>query len=1191
MIALEPRHTAWLLGLVVIASLLFPPEVYPEVGALCGLVLAAALILSQASIRWGPLLVIALGVAVNLACSLAPARSVGFLLRLALPMAAFCVARTLESGERTKLYLAAMIGGAALSCWAIVQKFWLLPYYANRARLEGAASEVLTRLENGRVFAGHAVPAALAGALVLTAAAAWVLTNDARYRRWAQVALCLIAVAFVMTGSLGALLSVLPAGALLVWPEWRRARRVVQLGSLATLVGVALLLLAMRPVSAVDFSRPDNPLKLRIGNWRAAVMIGMQQPFVGTGLGSYGALMPQVRQVGDQETLYAHNSWLQLAVECGLPAVVVMALGALWLLRRWRYVAQAEQRWALAAVTAFVIHNLFDFSLFLPGVAITAAVFAGMIVTRDLGRTSATRVLPTCAVALALVAMMWGCEAWARLALSSGHPGVAARAAPWSVQVGQRAFDQLIEDRQFAPAEALARVWIERDPASPAAWKMAGLARLEARDPGGAWHDWEVSVSRHRADRELLDRMHQLEDQFRAAGMLSGDLMYGEPSAPRRFGWETWDTLLLLIALAAAVLGFVRRPQPRQAPPEALLLTVVLILVPWGEGGALPGAQLGRAILILAALAICLFPWHAPRHSAAPREWPLTPVWLLLPAACAVLLSTALSVDGAAARDGLGALLQAGILLVLSWDLARRFAAWPRVVVTLFAFAMALVTVVWLMQQLGLALNFDLSRAVGPLRLPAGMRPAADLLHPGHAGTMMVAGGLAAIGFALFSAGQWWRIALGLGLVTCGLAGGARGSLVALLCGGVLLAWLSADPRLRRWILLGLGLFVLAASAAIVWRFRAGDPYMWRRVEIWRAALDAIGDRWVVGFGPGAFAAVAPTYRFDDPGPVAHFGRTFTGPHSDLLGAFLASGIVGGVLLIALLTVLLYRGLRTTRLAHQSDPALAGGAAAVVALFGHAVVDDLFSERPAAVVAMVLLLGALCGGRLERQRLWTPSRGARSAIMVAALVTVLSIEVIPWAADRWMRAGQPLRAAKLDSRRAEYWIAAARGVDGDPLPRLARALDRVTWAVQARPQVAAGWAERAQLLEAACRGLLPERTICHEALQSWQRVVDLAPRDAPARFALARLADATGDAARARAELERAISDEPNFLSARLALGHLLLRQADREGAREQLRQVQQRAQQLDGVRPESSYESTLLDVAPGAWTQLRDKL
>jgi hypothetical protein len=128
-------------------------------------------------------------------------------------------------------------------------------------------------------------------------------------------------------------------------------------------------------------------------------------------------------------------------------------------------------------------------------------------------------------------------------------------------------------------------------------------------------------------------------------------------------------------------------------------------------------------------------------------------------------------------------------------------------------------------------------------------------------------------------------------------------------------------------------------------------------------------------------------------------------------------------------------------------------------------------------------------------------------------------------------------------------------------------------------------------LEAACRGLLPERTICHEALQSWRRVVDLAPHDAPARFALARLADATGDAARARAELERAISDEPNFLSARLALGHLLLRQADREGAREQLRQVQQRAQQLDGVRPESSYESTLLEVAPGAWTLLRDKL
>jgi hypothetical protein len=321
---------------------------------------------------------------------------------------------------------------------------------------------------------------------------------------------------------------------------------------------------------------------------------------------------------------------------------------------------------------------------------------------------------------------------------------------------------------------------------------------------------------------------------------------------------------------------------------------------------------------------------------------------------------------------------------------------------------------------------------------------------------------------------------------------------------------------------------------------------------------------------------------------VAQFGRTFTGPHSDLLQLPLSLGIPGAIATLIGLGLLFARAVRTTRLAHAQEPALVGGLAALCALLAHGLADDLLSERPATALFAVLLVGALAGGRLVRQRSWVPSLAARWSCVALLLAWAITAEAIPWAADRLLRSGQPLRAAQLDRQRAGFWIAAARDVDGEPLARLARALDRVTTATTLRPASNDTWKELAQLLDAACRGPLPEQAICRHAASAWDRALAAAPRDALARYGRARLADAVGDHTTAQAALEQALRDEPRFLSARLALAHLLLRSGDERAARAETARLTETIRALDGVRPESDYERELLRLDPESYRALR---
>ena len=1206
----------------------FPPEAYPEAGALaCVLAALAALRLGSSFVAVGVALS---ALAFNAAVSLAPLRTLAVAAG-ALPLVAvFLCARRFAPRERRALAWSLVGVGAAQAALGVAQRLFLLRRMAAAAAAAGAPADVVARLADQRPFGTETLPAALGGLLVLALAACGLLWRGASRKWLVAAAAVLLASALALTGSFGALLGG-AAGllALLAFSTLRR-RRAAWIVALVAVAALFAGVLAARPMHDLGLSNPRNPLRLRAGNWRGAVVAARERPVTGLGLGGFGAVYPNVARPGDLPTVYAHNAWLQLAVEGGLPAAAALAAGAWWAWRRRRALADQERRFAAAAVVAFVAHNLFDFTLFLPGVSWAAAALAGIafgddgptVEPRETASSSspddawnakARRVVRVAAVGglAALIAAggaWYALEARARRALDradaafvAGDAAGAARDAltaarsPLASPALQLDAGRLLlaaapkagGTAAAAAADVAAR--LKRfDPYSPAGFHLAADVELASGKPGPALVDLRLAAARHPADGALAAQASALESSLAAAGLGSRPLEYGGvPTPATNEDWELWDLLLLgLQALLAATL-VQRWFRPGAASATMLALAFVLLAVVWGEGGALPGARLGRQILVVVGLLALLWPRRAPDEERPEVSLPLLPIVALLPAVLWAALATLAAPDLGMARDGLLGLVGALTVLVLSWQVARGDDSWTQVVLWVFVASAALAGALWMVQRGAILLGFDLANAEVPLRADP-LRPAGDFLHPGHIGTYLVAAGLAVGGYALGEDRKWrfrWGLAAGA-LCVVGLLGAARASLLALAAGGLVLAFVAARGRQRLVVggLVGLGL--AAGGGALAWRFMNGVPFPYSRVGIWRAALAAIGDRPIFGVGPGGFPAVARGYAFRDPQGPAEYAKQFLGPHSDLLAPFVDLGVVGGILLLAGLAWCVARAARAVRSRGEDWGAEAGALAALAAFGAHALVDDLFAARPAVAIASAALLGAL-GGRAGARALRL-GVASRCVVAVAAVVALLAGEAAPWGADFAQRGGRPDLAAALDPARVVAHIAVARGASGPAQRRLAAAAEGIERAGEAARGGTAFLEERATFEDALCRGPLAERSTCAAARAAWDAAIAARPTSAPLRRGRGRLAASLGDAAAAERDVRAALDLEPNYLGARLDLLRLLAEGGKIEEARAQFAELARRARQWDGYKPASPLEATLLRLEPDELQRLR---
>jgi O-antigen ligase len=621
------------------------------------------------------------------------------------------------------------------------------------------------------------------------------------------------------------------------------------------------------------------------------------------------------------------------------------------------------------------------------------------------------------------------------------------------------------------------------------------------------------------------------------------------------------------------------------------LLFAVILVLPFGEGGARPGAMLVHHTLLLAAAGLA---WRRPVPSGtAPYRRTMT---------------LALVLVGVGALSSIGSGYPYASFLRV-WDLAM----------AVLAFHLA-ARGEWTDRERGALSDALLASASIQSALVLAAANAGDLgsvlaryglLNSNHEAAYLLLGAFAAFPRLLAPGGGRARAARIAGVTLC-LAAEAvlasRGALLGLAAGGAAILFARAFALPRRSRLAAAAAFLLAGLAtvaAVTARFAAGaDPYRYERVRIWKADLACFADHPLRGVGPGIFRHVARRYNFPIEQPV-RFGRSFETPHSDALGLLAETGVFGLIagagLAIASIGYLARR---------RGDPFAAGALAALSALAAHGLVEDL-SHRPAILITAALLLGATLGSGRTAAPLPAEGGGAAAArlLLVSSPVAAgwavgVLLPFLAFAEDSAMRRAPDLAEMERRFARALRWnphqadtyrfpataFLAARPpvpLNLDLYARFRRDLDAGSRRNRHSPEFPL---TRARIEARALAEILPDTATRDRAERDYRHAARLAPRDPRIRLELAGFLAGLGERGGARAEVDRALALEPEFLSARLMRARLIYEEGDRDRARVEWKRAAEIRDSFATSRIESGYSRDILRDSPdlSRWLEAR---
>jgi O-antigen ligase len=291
-----------------------------------------------------------------------------------------------------------VFGGLALATLlvcllALEQHFGGLEQSRRQAALYLDASRVprglLLRMTSNRVFASFVYPNALAGFLAVAFAPTlvwvWVRARGWDRRvRWLSLLFTAGVMVFclLLTGSRGGFVAFGAMALTTLWCGNSRPGRRFTFAALGLILLLAVIFVTAMRQGILHVGRES--LEARTDYWRGALAIAKDHPWVGTGPGTFGSIYPKYKTASTEEAQTAHNSYLQMWSDSGIPAFV--AFIALWLVavrdafrltRRRRGDAAAIA--ICGALVAWTIHGLVDFDLYVPGVALPVFVLLGAV--------------------------------------------------------------------------------------------------------------------------------------------------------------------------------------------------------------------------------------------------------------------------------------------------------------------------------------------------------------------------------------------------------------------------------------------------------------------------------------------------------------------------------------------------------------------------------------------------------------------------------------------------------------------------------------------------------------------------------------------------------------------------------------------------------------------------------------------
>jgi len=167
--------------------------------------------------------------------------------------------------------------------------------------------------------------------------------------------------ALLLTKSLGALISLLLAAGIYFYANGKLSKKAL-LG-LAGLLSVVIAVFIVRSVDPDGHLKPWFSMSARLHYWRDTVVMIKEHLLAGVGLGNFNLCCSR----------YTHNAYLQIWAETGILGIASF----LWLIVK---ILGNNKRVALllTAAIVFLIHNLFEFTFFLPETVFIWWTIAGL---------------------------------------------------------------------------------------------------------------------------------------------------------------------------------------------------------------------------------------------------------------------------------------------------------------------------------------------------------------------------------------------------------------------------------------------------------------------------------------------------------------------------------------------------------------------------------------------------------------------------------------------------------------------------------------------------------------------------------------------------------------------------------------------------------------------------------------------
>jgi O-antigen ligase len=314
-----------------------------------------------------PLILFTLALAISLVFSVNLIISVKELYKYATGILLLCLGISLSDQEKDRVILCIALTGLLISLLALYQYFFGFGHLANYAAKKNITDPIiLDFISRRRLFYPFVTTNTLAGYLAMIIPLSLIYKN----KFWLIIPMAL---ALLLTRSLGALLSIFLGLTLYFYLKGKLKKRVIFF--LGGFLIIIVLVLISRSSTQKLYTRPLFSAITRLGYWRDTLRIIKLHPWVGFGPGNFN--LPYSR--------YAHNSYLQLWAEVGILglisffwliiAIFKSGLGALKESGRKKMFACL-----ITASSIFLLHNLLDFTFFLPEVSLIWWVILGLAI-------------------------------------------------------------------------------------------------------------------------------------------------------------------------------------------------------------------------------------------------------------------------------------------------------------------------------------------------------------------------------------------------------------------------------------------------------------------------------------------------------------------------------------------------------------------------------------------------------------------------------------------------------------------------------------------------------------------------------------------------------------------------------------------------------------------------------------------